>query len=554
MLEKLIIENVAVIERAEVDFLSGLNVLTGETGAGKSIVIDSINLVLGMRSSRELIRTGAKQASVTAVFSDIPQKAEEQGFFADGDGKLIVERTVTAEGKGSAKVNGKIVSVSQLKELGELLAGIHGQHDNGALMDAERHIEFLDAYADNGILLQAYSEDYQKLRSLAERIRSLKTESRDRERRLELLRYELSEIEDAALTENEEEKLLEQRKRIRTSEKIKRAFAQAIQALNDSNSGASELSKDAARALESTEDIDEGVKAIRERILSASYELSDCAEELRNRLDGEGIFDIDPAAVEARLDIIYRLKSKYGNTYSEIMAYRDKAKKEIEENDNRDEIIAKLTEEYTVIRNEITVYAERLSETRKQASQKLCARVREELSFLNMAGAEFYAEVKMAEAFLPNGADTVEFMLSANRGETARPLAKIASGGELSRIMLAIKNALSEREGVPTQIFDEIDTGVSGKAAGRIGIKLKQISKGRQVLCVTHLSQIAAFADRHLLIEKQTLGDRTYTLITPLSREERVTELARIMSGDAAGEAARVGAEELLRYAEEQLF
>lgn len=554
MLEKLIIENVAVIERAEVDFLSGLNVLTGETGAGKSIVIDSINLVLGMRSSRELIRTGAKYASVTAVFSDIPKKAEELGFFCDEDGKLIVERTVTADGRGSTKVNGRVVSVSQLKELGEHLAGIHGQHDNGALMDSERHIEFLDAYADNGILLQAYTEDYQKLRSLAERIRSLKTESRDRERRLELLKYQVAEIDDAAIGENEEEKLLEQRRRIRNSDKLKRALSAAIQALSNDEGGAGELVKDAARSLETTEDLDEGIKALKERILSAAYEIDDCAEELRSRAENEGVFDIDPVSVEARLDIIYRLKSKYGGSYAEIMTYRDNAAKEIEENDNRDSIIASLTEEYTVIRNEITVYAERLSETRRQASEKLCQRVREELSFLNMAGAEFYADVKMAEAFLPNGADTVEFMLSANKGETARPLARIASGGELSRIMLAIKNALSEREGVPTQIFDEIDTGVSGKAAGRIGIKLKQISKGRQILCVTHLSQIAAFASRHLLIEKQTLEGRTYTLITPLSREERINELARIMSGDAAGDAAKVSAEELLKYAEEQLY
>ena len=551
MLEKLVIDNVAVIEHAEVDFVSGLNVLTGETGAGKSIVIDSINLVLGMRSNRELIRTGAKTASVTAVFSALPETNRTDILSPDEDGKIILERAVSVDGRGAARINGKIVSVSQLKEIGEILAGIHGQHDNGSLLNPEMHVDFLDEYADDEVILVAYKEDYQQLRKLAERIRSLKTESRDRQRRLELLKYQVAEIDDAALGETEEETLLEARKRIRNGEKINEALNIASSCLSGEENGAEQLLKKAAEALSHIENVSKETGSIKERIMSAAYEINDCLSEIRAVLDGNGLSDVDPAQVEARLDVIHRLKSKYGADYAEIMRYRENAAAELAEYEDTDGLIASLTEEYTKLREETLIYADKLSEMRRKAAEVLCAAVKNELEFLNMPGSEFFAQVTEAESLLPNGGDVVEFMLSANRGEEPRPLAKIASGGELSRIMLAIKNALSEREGVPTQIFDEIDTGVSGKAAGRIGIKLKQISKGRQILCVTHLSQIAAFADRHLLIEKGEQNGRTYTAITPLDRDRRINELARIMSGDAAGEAARIGAEELLKYAEE---
>ena len=549
MLEKLLIDNVAVIEHAEVDFDRGLNVLTGETGAGKSILIDAIHLVLGMRSSRDLIRTGAESASVTAVFSSLPEPLTEE---ADEDGRLVIERTVSADGRGTARLNGRVVSVNQLRTVGEALAGIHGQHDNGALSDPEKHIDFLDAYADNGILLAAYREDYDKLKALAERIRALKTESRDRSRRLELLRYQVKEIDDAAVTAGEEENLLTRRRRIRNSEKLTEALSDAVSTLagGDNDAGVCDRIAAAAASLESAGDLNESLPPLKERLSSASLELADCLAELHTLLEESGLSDVDPAQVEARLDVIHRLKSKYGDTFDAITAYRAEAAAELAEYDNKDELLARLTDEYGILRAETQTIAEKLSQTRKEASESLCTRVREELSFLNMADAAFFANVVPAGALLPNGADAVEFMLSANAGEQPRPLAKIASGGELSRIMLAIKNALSERDGVPTQIFDEIDTGVSGRAAQKIGIKLRQIAEGQQILCVTHLAQIAAYASKHLLIEKSERGGRTFTAITPLDREGRVKELARIMSGEAAGNAAFTSAEELLTYAE----
>ncbi len=547
MIEKLIIDNVAVIEHAEVDFSRGLNVLTGETGAGKSIVVDSINLVLGRRSSREIIRTGAPQASVTAVFSGLPHCSE----LTDDDGKLILERTVSADGRGSAKVNGKTVSVTQLREIGEKLAAIHGQHDNDALLDPARHTAFLDAYADDGVLLSAYREDYGRLKELAERIRSLKTENRDRGKRLELLKYQVAEIDDAAVKEGEEERLAKLRSQIRSREKINEALSAAAAALTDEENGAEVTLKTAADSLAQAESAHDGIRAVRERILGAAYEISDCAAEMNRILDENAMTDTDPAAVEARMDLIYRIKSKYGGTYEEIMRYRDRAAAEIDEYEDLDGLIRRLTDEYTSLSGETAAYADKLTTARRKAAEALCRRVREELEFLNMKGAVFYADVKSPGMLMPDGGDTVEFMLSANAGEEPGPLARIASGGELSRIMLAIRNALSEREGAPTQIFDEIDTGVSGKAAGKIGIKLKEISAGRQVLCVTHLAQIAAYADTHLLIEKTTEHGRTFTEITPVDGERQIDELARIMSGDAAGDAARTGARELLRYARE---
>ncbi len=553
MLQKLSIRNVAVIEEADIDFDKGLNVLTGETGAGKSILIDAIHLVLGMRSSRDIIRTGADTARVTAVFfvdKDIPLP---EGTEPDEDGTLILERTVSADGKGSARINGRPVSVTQLRDVGEGLAGIHGQHDNGILLDPERHMDFLDAYADNGILREAYREDYGKLKALAERIRGLKLESRDKERRLELLRYEVKEIDDAALKEGEEETLLELRRRIQNGEKRAEALNGALRALSgdgEDTAGAEELLRRAAQWLEAVVPLEESLSPLKERIQNMAYDAADCVADLQNSLQETGLEGVDPEETERRLDVIRRLKSKYGENYEAIMAYRDKAAEELAEYDGRDELVARLTEEYNALRQETQTYAYSLSDTRKDASERLCKRVREELTFLNMPGAVFFANVVPAGALLPTGADAVEFMLSANAGEQPRPLAKIASGGELSRIMLAIKNALSERDGVPTQIFDEIDTGISGRAAQRVGVKLRQIAGGQQILCVTHLAQIAAYASRHLLIEKRTANGRTFTYITPLSREGRVTELARIMSGEAAGEAALVGAEELLRYAE----
>ena len=548
MLERIIIENVAVIEHADVVFDRGLNILTGETGAGKSIIIDSINLVLGMRSNREIIRTGAQNACVTAVFSSLGGVLPEGDITPDEDGKLIIERSIGSDGRGNAKINGKIVSVTQLRQLGETLAGIYGQHESGALLDPDSHLGFLDAYADDGILLEAYKEDYSKLRVLAERIRALKTESRDKERRLELLKYQIKEIDDAALERGEEESLLLLKKRIQNSERIIEALSTASGAISDEG-GAADALLSASQALTGAEPFKDDIRPLRERIDSAAIEISECLSQIHAMLGETGIGDADPAQIDARIDVIYRLKSKYGATYDDIMRYRDDAAREINEYENRDGLIESLTGEYKQLRGELQIYADELTQSRKKAASDLCGRVQSELAFLNMKSAVFYADVKPAGALTPSGQDTIEFMLSANAGELPRPLARTASGGELSRIMLAIKNALNERDGVPTQVFDEIDSGVSGRAAIRIGIKLKEISNKTQVLCVTHLAQIAAYADRHLLIEKSERTGRTYTEVIPLDFEARTNELARIMSGDAATDTTRISAKELLDFA-----
>lgn len=553
MLVNLTIDNVAVIEHSDINFSMGFNVLTGETGAGKSIVIDAINLVLGQRSNRELIRTGAVKAAVNAVFTSLSEKTlaklDELGFSPDEDGNLFLEREITVDGRGLARINGRAVPVSTLRDLGGTLIHIHGQHDNQALMVSEHHVDLLDAFAGIEVLKKGYDEEFSNYRKLKSRLNSLATDEEARERRIELLKFQLDEIDSYELIIGEEEELLAKRKRVQNAEKIAAALGGAYEILsgNDEYSGAADLAKSAASQLSTVSSTFSEAEIKSEELYDIAYRLDDIASELRDLLETEAL-DIDINEVEARLDIIYRLKSKYGNSIEEILNYRDNAEKELNEFTSSDEIKAELKEKCVAAYNAAYELAVEMSNQRLKASDALAIRVADELSFLNMQGSTFKADIKVNDKLSENGLDEVVFLLSANIGEEPKPLSKIASGGELSRIMLAIKNALAEKDSA-TMIFDEIDTGVSGRAAQKIGIKLKQISKGKQILCVTHLAQIAAYGDVHMLIEKESRNERTFTKITPLDRTERLNELARIMGGEVVTEITLKSAEELLDFA-----
>ncbi len=557
MLVSLNIKNVAVIEEAEMDFSMGFNVLTGETGAGKSIVIDSINLVLGQRSNREIIRTGAEKASVNAVFACPSEKTvaklEEFGLELDDDGNLFLQREITVDGRGAARINGKAVPVSTLREIGATLINIHGQHDNQALMNSEHHMELLDAFAGIEVLKQGYDEEYRNFKKIKSKLKALVTDEEAREKRMELLKFQIDEIDCHELKIGEEEELLALRKRVQNAERIASSLGGAYEIITggEDYSGAGDMLKTAASNLSSLSSVMAQGEALGEELYDIAYHLDDIAGQLRDLLEGESL-DIDINEVEARLDIIYRLKSKYGNSIEEILSYRDDAEKELNDYIGSDELKEKLYEKMNLAYSAAYELAEKISEERKRAAESLEKKVKDELSFLNMQGSDFKAELTVNEKLNINGLDEVIFLLSANVGEEPKPLNKIASGGELSRIMLAIKNALNEKTDV-TMIFDEIDTGVSGRAAQKIGIKLKEISKGKQILCVTHLAQIAAYGDEHMLIEKQSKNDRTYTKIIHLDENSRLNEMARIIGGEVITESTLKSAEELLNFANNQI-
>lgn len=557
MLAKLAIDNVAVIEHSDIEFDMGFNVLTGETGAGKSIVIDSINLVLGQRSNRELIRTGANKASVNAVFTELSEKTvnrlDEFGLSPDEDGNLFLEREITADGRGTARINGKAVPVSVLRELGATLIHIHGQHDNQALMASEHHIDLLDAFAEVEVLKKGFDEEFSVYRKLKSHLNSLITDEEVRERRIELLKFQINEIDSYELVIGEEEELIAKRKRVQNAEKIATALGGAYEILtgNDEYSGVSDLAKSAANQLVSVSSVMQAAGTKSEELYDIAYRIDDIASEIRDLLESEAL-DIDINEVESRLDIIYRLKSKYGNSIEEILKYRDKAEDELNEFVSSDELKAELNNKCEAAYSSAYELATEISKKRKAAAEALESRVADELEFLNMQGSVFKTDITVNEELNENGLDDVVFLLSANVGEEPKPLSKIASGGELSRIMLAIKNALAEKEDI-TMIFDEIDTGVSGRAAQKIGIKLKQISKGKQILCVTHLAQIAVYGDVHMLIEKESRDERTYTKINKLNKSERIDELARIMGGEVITEITCKSAEELLDFANKTL-
>lgn len=549
MLSCLQIENVAVIQKAEVHFQPGLNVLTGETGAGKSILIDSINAILGNRTSKDLVRTGASKAVIRASFAQIPDvvldKLEAAGY--ERSAELLLSREITAEGKSSCRINGMPTTAAVLRELCGGLININGQHDSVGLLNPAHHLSILDDYAQNAKLYQEYYVLYRSLVKVKKELDAMITDEAEKQRRIDLLTYQVQEIEDTALTAGEEQTLEARRKVLANASTIRDRVAKAHALLSgdDDTPGAVDLLGEASNAMDTAAQLDESLSGVSGTLMDLYYSAKDAAAELIDRLDAYDTNDAELDEIEQRLDLLYRLKRKYGDTVEDIIAFGQKAREELEQiqfsEQRHDQLQAEKLRLYGLAREK----AEALTQTRLKAFDELNARITDTLQFLNMPGVRMtlhHARGPLAS----HGQDSVEFYISTNAGEAPKPLARIASGGELSRITLAIKNALADRDAVPTVIYDEIDSGVSGKAAGRIGEVLRQSAQGHQILCITHTAQIAALADCHLLIQKNVTNDRTYTEIHPLDTEGRVEALARLISGDHVTELSRANAREML--------
>ena len=549
MLSCLQIENVAVIQKAEVHFQPGLNVLTGETGAGKSILIDSINAILGNRTSKDLVRTGASKAVIRASFAQIPDvvldKLEAAGY--ERSAELLLSREITAEGKSSCRINGMPTTAAVLRELCGGLININGQHDSVGLLNPAHHLSILDDYAQNAKLYQEYYVLYRSLVKVKKELDAMITDEAEKQRRIDLLSYQVQEIEEAGLTAGEEQTLEARRKVLANASTIRDRVAKAHALLSgdDDTPGAVDLLGEASNAMDTAAQLDESLSGVSGTLMDLYYSAKDAAAELIDRLDAYDTNDAELDEIEQRLDLLYRLKRKYGDTVEDIIAFGQKAREELEQiqfsEQRHDQLQAEKLRLYGLAREK----AEALTQTRLKAFDELNARITDTLQFLNMPGVRMtlhHARGPLAS----HGQDSVEFYISTNAGEAPKPLARIASGGELSRITLAIKNALADRDAVPTVIYDEIDSGVSGKAAGRIGEVLRQSARGHQILCITHTAQIAALADCHLLIQKNVTNDRTYTEIHPLDTEGRMEALARLISGDHVTELSRANAREML--------
>lgn len=553
MLSNLQIENIAVIKSASIDFENGFNVMTGETGAGKSIVIDSLNAILGERTSRELIRSGADSASVCAEFQNVGDnvKNELEKLGIEKDDTLIVSRKLTPDGKNVCRINGMPATVSMLKALGVQLVNIHGQLDNQSLLSPETHCSFIDKLAGSGRELNEFKELYSLYIKKENELKSLNTDVNEKNRRLDILNYQIEEIQKADIRPGEKDELTEKIGFLRNAEKVLDLLHTAYAALNGDGEmpGAADVAADAASKLLSAADYSSDFTETANGVNDAAMNLSAYTEELRDKIYS---LDYDPnetERAEERLDVIYRLSQKYGDSEEDILAYLENAEKERDALSFSDERAEQLRAETEKAYNEALAAAKKLSEIRIEAGKKFSADVERELAFLDMPSVKFIANDSVGELY-ENGIDNIEFLLSANAGEEPKPLSKIASGGELSRIMLAIKCVLSELDDIDTLIFDEIDSGVSGRAALKIAAKMKELSKTHQVICVTHLAQIAAFADEHKLISKEEKDGRTYTCIASLDYNGRKYELARIMGGLTVTQSILNSAEELLSSAE----
>ena len=553
MLSNLQIENIAVIKSASIDFENGFNVMTGETGAGKSIVIDSLNAILGERTSRELIRSGADSASVCAEFQNIGDNVKNalEKLGIEKDDTLIVSRKLTPDGKNVCRINGMPATVSMLKTLGVQLVNIHGQLDNQSLLSPETHCSFIDKLAGSGRELNAFKELYSLYIKKKNELKSLNTDVNEKNRRLDILNYQIEEIQKADIRPGEKDELTEKLGFLRNAEKVLDLLHTAYAALNGDGEmpGAADIAADAASKLLSAADYSSDFAETANGVNDAAMNLSAYTEELRDKIYS---LDYDPAETERaeeRLDVIYRLSQKYGDSEGDILAHLENAEKERDALSFSAERAEQLRAETEKAYNEALAAAKKLSEIRIEAGKKFSADVERELAFLDMPSVKFIVNDSVGELY-ENGIDNIEFLLSANVGEEPKPLSKIASGGELSRIMLAIKCVLSELDDIDTLIFDEIDSGVSGRAALKIAAKMKELSKTHQVICVTHLAQIAAFADEHKLISKEEKDGRTYTCITSLDYDGRKYELARIMGGLTVTQSILNSAEELLSSAE----
>ena len=555
MLELLHIENIAVIEEADIRFRPGFNALTGETGAGKSIVIDAMGAVLGGRTSRELIRTGADRAFVSACFSDVPADLPgllECGVAPDENGELLLQREIFEDGKNTCRANGRPVIVAQLRRIGSELLNIHGQHDGAALLDEERHGAYLDRFGRTDEPLSAYRSAYGVLTELEGKMAALRMDEAEKARRMDSLRFQIGELERAELVSGEEETLLERRNLLRNGEKYLSALAGADYSLNgdDEGGGAVAALRQAEEAMASIRTLGSDMAELCRRLEEARCEVYDLAETIRDRREE---FDFSPAeldAVESRSDLLYRLKKKYGATVEDCIAYLDRCRAELDAMETADDTLVRLEKQRAKAEQAVLSAGAALTEARKQAASALEDRIQSELRDLDMRRVRFAIQFT-PRAPGPDGCDTIRFVMSANVGEDLRPIAKIASGGELARIMLALKNVLAEQESVGTLVFDEVDTGVSGRAAQKVAEKLAQVSRRKQVLCVTHLPQLAAMADTHFSVEKGENKGRTFTHVILLDREQRKAELARITGGAAVTPALLESAGELLDAAED---
>lgn len=556
MLSQLYIKNIAVISEASIDFGPRFNVFTGETGAGKTILVSAINGVLGARMSRDIIRSGEDSAYVSALFTQLPQdvctKIEEMGFEMQDD-TLLIAREVGS--RNLCKVNGRPATVQLLREIASMLIDVHGQKDNHRLLSPENHIAYIDAFGGLEDCRREYQVLYEKILEVRNQLERVNRHDREKEHQVDLLTYQIGEIESAVLHPGEEEELLLKRDQIANAERIIRLLSQSKQLLDGEEevSGILQMFEELTNNLSQLTHFLPQMEPLAMRMEEIGYDLSDCAGDLGNYLDQ---MDYQPQAleqVEERLDLIYRLKRKYGNSVEEILEYLEKSREQLQQLNLSEEKAQELQEEYLRLKPQVQQAADLLTSRRHKAAKEFLSRVKKELEFLNMPSVRLSVSAGRS-GWKPDGQDELEFLISSNVGEEPKPLAKIASGGELSRVMLSIKNVLAQKDRVGTAVFDEIDTGVSGKAAQKIGQKLQEVSHNRQVICVTHLAQVAVYADHHLLIEKSEEDGRTYTRIKPLDQQGRVEEIARMISGENLTETAIQNAREMLSLADQNLI
>lgn len=555
MLSDLKINNIAIIKEAAISFDGGLNVLTGETGAGKSIIIDAINAIIGERTSRELIRTDSDSAEVSALFQNISDSVsyvlDDLQIEKESDRSLLITRKILSDGRNICRINGSSATVSMLKKIGQSLINVHGQLDNHNLLNEEIHYTYIDSFAENGLIREKYSKAYNAYLEAENKLRDVTVDESEKARKTDLLEYQINEIESAKVRTGEIAELENRRRVLSNLENLTELISSSVKAINgdDGFKGASQLISFVADNLNKAAQFDESLSELASSLTDISYTVADCASELNSFLYG---IDADPNeldSVEERLDTYYRLGKKYGKTEEEILEFLERAKNELNAVAFSDELRLKYEKELEAAKAELAAAGAELTENRRLYSREFISAVSEELRFLDMSSITFEVVCNKKE-YDATGGDEIYFLISANKGEAPKPLSKIASGGELSRIMLAIKNVLAAKDDIETLIFDEVDTGVSGRAAQKIGIKLKEVSKNRQVLCVTHLAQIAAYADSHFLISKSEISDKTYTKVELLDMNGRVNELARIMGGMEPGSKSIDAAAELIETAQ----
>ena len=547
MLSLLHIENIAVIQCADISFDKGFNVLTGETGAGKSIVIDAISAIMGERAYRDMIRTGSTKASVRGVFTQVPELPWFQENGVEYDPETVIQREIYLDGKNVCRVNGSLVSVSILRKLGVQLINIHGQHDSASLFDENNHLILLDDFSGNEPLRREYGEKYETYTQLQRQIASLTMDEGEKLRKMEMLRYQIQEIEKAKLTPGEDETLEQRRKLLQNSEKISDNLHDAVNAVygGEDTDGAASLLGEAERSLSRLSRFSEDFTELHQRVADLMYQVQDVAEELRIARDDLSYSADELEEIESRLDVIHRLRKKYGATCQDILDYKKKASQELDEIVFSDDHLERLKAQCEKAKEAVWEAAKRLRQSREAGAQVLSRQILSELAQLDMPKVQFRCQFSQTD-LTASGADLVAFYMSANAGEALKPLSKVASGGELARIMLAMKNVLAQQDQVATLIFDEVDTGVSGRAAQKVAEKLRSVSQNKQVLCVTHLPQLAALATTHFLIAKEERDGRTYTSVTPLDKEGRKRELARIIGGANITETTLKSAEEML--------